>query len=213
VYYGGFIGGAITASCAFSIFLGTVMAVYERDLKQLIAYSAISNFGIIALGLCGDEALGAATLLYMYIYIFNLVYLFAILMSMHYSLGPLEGVIDVVKLRFTSHYGIIVMVCLFSLAGLPPLPGFFAKYLIIVELINQEFIAFAVFILVSNIVTFAYYIRLLRLAYVSTDKLDLVVRGAANKPLAHFTLFIIIVLALILILSIWWYIEAFLILK
>jgi NADH-quinone oxidoreductase subunit N len=159
-----------------SIAVGSISALFERDLKRLIAYSAIANIGIMGTGLCGDIFMQTSVTLYLVIYIFNSVQLFVLLLSMHYMFGSMEGVTDVIKPRSAPYYGVIVTVCLYPLAGLPPFPGSIAKSFIITTLIEQgkEFVAW--YILIRSIITCVYYIRLLRLCMMSTEKKDLYIQ-------------------------------------
>jgi NADH-quinone oxidoreductase subunit N len=150
--------------CALlSIIVGSLGAINQTKIKRLLAYSAIGHMGFMLIGLSTGALDGLfATFIYIIIYMITSFNTFAFVLSFTSSnstsfisqLGGLSRLNPVLAFTFTLG--------LFSMAGIPPLAGFFSKYLVLLSAFHQQlyFVAF-IAILFSVIASF-YYIRLIR---------------------------------------------------
>src|SRR5690606_38696014 len=113
-----------------SMILGSVAAIAQRNMKRLMAYSSIGHVGFALVGLAaGNEAGIRGVAVYMAIYLFMTVGSFAIILAMRVNGRAVEGVEDLAGLSKTNPMLALAMaILMFSMAGIPPLAGFFAKF-------------------------------------------------------------------------------------
>ena len=121
-----------------SMALGAVAALGQKNIKRLMAYSSIGHMGYALLGLAAGTALGVrGVLIYMAIYVFTNLGVFACIQAMRRGGKPVEAIADLAGLARTNPKLALVFSMLFlSLAGLPPLAGFFAKFYIFLAAIQ-----------------------------------------------------------------------------
>ena len=130
-----------------SMFLGAFAAIGQTDLKRLLAYSSIAHMGYALIGLAAGTEFGVQSVLeYMTIYITMNIGVFAIVMSMQQD-G--QSVTEIASLKMISETdpgkAIALVILLFSLAGIPPMLGFFAKFEVLRAAINAELFIFSGF--------------------------------------------------------------------
>jgi NADH-quinone oxidoreductase subunit N len=149
-----------------SIGIGSIGALYQVKIKRLLAYSTIANMGYILLGLCTMSFIGVfASLYYFFIYILILIQIFSILINFRYN-GSFLKFKTLIEFASISHANFILsfflIFALFSLAGLPPLVGFFGKLFLFLSLIIKGYYYIALYVVLFSVVTCIYYIRLIR---------------------------------------------------
>jgi NADH-quinone oxidoreductase subunit N len=155
-----------------SMFLGAVAAIGQSNLKRLMAYSSIGHVGFILAGLAiaTPQSLGAV-LVYLVIYVFMNIGVFACIMSLNRNGVYFENISDLSGL--SKHHPLIA-ICLtiltFSLAGIPPLAGFFAKFYIFLAIIQQKIYYLAVVGLLSAVIAAFYYLRIIKVIYFDAAK-------------------------------------------
>jgi NADH-quinone oxidoreductase subunit N len=155
-----------------SMFLGAVAAIGQSNLKRLMAYSSIGHVGFILAGLAiaTPESL-SAVLVYLVIYVFMNIGVFACIMSLNRNGVYFENISDLSGL--SKHHPLIA-ICLtiltFSLAGIPPLAGFFAKFYIFLAIIQQKIYYLAVVGLLSAVIAAFYYLRIVKVIYFDAAK-------------------------------------------
>ena len=145
-----------------SIIIGSIGALYQITIKRLFAYSAIVNMGYMVLSLCTLEgSLKFITFYYLFIYILMSINLFAILMVIRRYPSKLK-LRHLVEFVSVSHSNFILSIlcafCLLSLAGVPPLAGFFGKFFIFLGLISKGYYFLALFGVLFSVLTCVYYI-------------------------------------------------------
>jgi NADH-quinone oxidoreductase subunit N len=150
-----------------SMALGSVAAIGQRDLKRLMAYSSIAHMGYALIGLAAGGAAGVqAMLLYMAIYTVMNVGTFAFILSLEHEGRP---VTDIARLnqfaRAEPGKALAVLVLMFSLAGVPPFLGFFAKYAVLLAAIDAGMVWLAVVGVIASVVGAYYYLRIVFLMY------------------------------------------------
>jgi len=153
--------------CAiFSIFIGSIGAIYQTKIKRLIAYSAIANVGFILLAISTISYDGVfAACYYFIIYIMTSVQIFYILCIVRRQISHLKikNIVEFVSLSHTNFImSFLFVFSLLSFAGIPPFVGFFGKLLVFYALIvNGQYILALLGVLFS-VLTCVYYIRLIR---------------------------------------------------
>ena len=150
-----------------SMFLGAVAAIGQTDIKRLMAYSSIAHMGYALVGLASGTAQGVeAMLIYMTIYVVMNVGTFAFILSMERD-G--RHVTDIAGLHMLSERApgtaLAMLVLLFSLAGVPPMLGFFAKYGVLLAAVDAGLTWLAVAGVVASVIGAYYYLRLIFFMY------------------------------------------------
>jgi NADH-quinone oxidoreductase subunit N len=157
----------IWAISVASMVLGAFAAINQRNIKRLMAYSSIGHVGYALIGLAAGNALGVrGILIYLTIYLFMNVGTFAIIISMRRGGRPVEGIDDLAGLSRTQPAMALALgIFMFSLAGIPPLAGFFAKLYIFMAAIDSGLNVLAVIGVVASVVGAYYYVRIVKLMY------------------------------------------------
>jgi NADH-quinone oxidoreductase subunit N len=158
-----------------SIALGNITAIAQSNLKRMLAYSAIAHMGFMLLGLLsgqidgnwrsGVDAYGAA-LFYMIVYAIMTVGAFGMLLHLSRSGVEIENLEDVRGLnRRNPWYAFLMMVIMFSLAGIPPTAGFYAKLAVFQAAVAAGHVWLAVAAVLLSLVGAFYYLRVVKLMY------------------------------------------------
>jgi len=174
--FGGVIGDwsqVIALLAVLSMALGAVAAIGQRDIKRLMAYSSIAHMGFALMGLAaGTEAGVQAMLIYMAIYLAMNVGTFAFILSMNRDGQP---VTDIRSLNFYARRepgrALAMMVLLFSLAGVPPLVGFFGKFYVLAAAVEAGLVWVAIAGVIASVVGAFYYLRIVYYMYFG-DEVD-----------------------------------------
>jgi NADH-quinone oxidoreductase subunit N len=150
-----------------SMALGAVAALGQKNIKRLMAYSSIGHMGYALLGLAAGTALGArGVLIYLAIYVFTNLGVFACIQAMRRGGKSVESMSDLSGLARTNPKLALVFSMLFlSLAGLPPLAGFFAKFYIFLAAIQAHLVWPAVLGVLASAIGLVYYLRLVKIMY------------------------------------------------
>ena len=155
-----------------SMILGAVAAIGQKNLKRLIAYSSISHMGYALAGLTTGTNDGIqSTLIYLIIYLIMNLAFFSCLLMLKRDDIYYENVQDLSGL--SKKHPILAfcfLIVLFSLAGIPPLAGFFAKFYIFMSVIEQSMYFLAVIGLLSTVVAAFYYLRIIKIIYFDPEK-------------------------------------------
>lgn len=154
-----------------SITVANVFAIRQQNLKRFLAFSSISQAGYILLAIISGTALGMASLVY-----FVLVYMFSNLAAF--------GVLSVIeqqtkKVQMSDYDGLyktnpklsfVMMLALFSLAGIPPFAGFFSKFFIFSAAIEQGFYVLVFIALLNTIISLYYYLLVVKAMYINANE-------------------------------------------
>lgn len=181
---------------ALSMLLGAFAAIAQSNIKRLMAYSSIGHVGYALIGLAaGTEEGVRGILIYLAIYLAMNVGTFAIILSMRQKDRMVEGVQDLAGLAKT-HPGMALLLAafMFSLAGVPPLAGFFGKFYIFMAAINAQLYVLAVLGVLSSVVGAYYYLRVVKLMYFdeAAEPLAKPVRGELGAVMTVTGLFTIL---------------------
>ncbi len=150
-----------------SMALGAFAAIGQRNIKRLMAYSSIGHMGYALIGLDADSAQGVqGVLIYMSIYVSMTLGTFAVILSMRRNGKLVENIGDLAGLSRTHPTMAFMMaMLLFSLAGIPPLAGFFAKFYVFLAAINAGLYGLAVVGVLTSVVGAYYYLAIVKLMY------------------------------------------------
>ena len=152
-----------------SIIIGTFGAVYQSKIKRLIAYSTISHMGFVIIGFSLNNFLGYfAFIFYLFTYIIILIGFFAFLLSVQKASNfkSLKYIYELKSLKESKSFlSYLMMIILFSNAGVPPFLGFFAKFFIFLALINSKYYFLCFLIIILSIISTIYYLRLIRFLF------------------------------------------------
>ena len=150
-----------------SMLLGSFAAIGQRNIKRLIAYSSIGHVGFALMGLSSGSDIGVSSVVtYMIIYATMTLGIFACILSMQTSKGMTENIDDLSGLFSTNPImALMLTILLFSLAGIPPLAGFWAKYFVFSAAIESGLYPLAIVGVISGVVAAFYYLRLIKLMW------------------------------------------------
>jgi NADH-quinone oxidoreductase subunit N len=150
-----------------SMALGAVAAIGQSNIKRLMAYSSIANMGYILIGLATGTAQGVeGVLVYLAIYLVTNIGVFACILGMRRGDHMVENISDLSGLaQSRPGYAFVFSMLMFSLAGIPPLAGFFAKFYIFLAAIRAGLYPLAVIGVVASVVGAYYYLRIVKIIY------------------------------------------------
>lgn len=157
-----------------SMVIGVLGALYQQNIKRFFAYSAISHIGYILIGICSGTIFGIqGLLLYMFFYIVMNLNIFSIILSLRQTqinsnIITIKNIDQVVGLfRSNSVLAITFALILFSIAGIPPLAGFYSKFFLFLAAIESELYLLAIVSVIFSVIAAFYYIRFIRLMFFS----------------------------------------------
>jgi len=150
-----------------SMALGSFAAIGQKNIKRLMAYSSIGHMGFALVGLAAGTAEGAqGVLVYIAIYVAMTLGSFAVILTMKRNGQPLENISDFAGLSRTNPMvAFFFAMLLFSLAGIPPLAGFFAKWYVFVAAIKANLFTLAVIGVLTSVVGAYYYLSIVKVMY------------------------------------------------
>ena len=150
-----------------SMALGAFAAIGQTNIKRLMAYSSIGHMGFALVGLAaGTEAGVDGVIIYMLIYLAMTLGTFACIMAMRRRDGITEEISDLAGLGSSNPaLATVLTILMFSLAGIPPMAGFFGKYFVFVAAIEADLIALAVLGVLASVVGAFYYLRVIKIIW------------------------------------------------
>jgi NADH-quinone oxidoreductase subunit N len=190
----------IIVTSILSMALGGFAAIAQTNIKRLMAYSSIGHVGYALVGLAAGSEDGVRGLLvYMAIYLAMNVGTFACILCMRVNGRAVEGIRDLAGLSKTNPMmALVLAVFMFSMAGIPPLAGFFGKLFVFQAALEAGLYTLAVIGVLTSVVAAFYYLRIVKLMYFDdpVEKLDrpigrdiAVVLGATSLFTAFFFIF------------------------
>tara|TARA_B100000401_G_scaffold434289_1_gene374165 strand:- start:5 stop:1201 length:1197 start_codon:yes stop_codon:yes gene_type:complete len=159
-----------------SMLFGAIAAIGQKNIKRLIAYSSISHIGYTLAGLTTGSNDGIqSSIIYITIYVIMNLALFSCLLMLKRNNKYYENIEDLSGLsRNHPLLSLSFLIILFSLAGIPPLAGFFAKFYVFMAVLEQSMYFLAIVGLLSTVIAAFYYLRIIKIIYFDreTDKFD-----------------------------------------
>jgi NADH-quinone oxidoreductase subunit N len=160
-------GQVIALLSVLSMFVGAIAAIGQRDIKRLMAYSSIAHMGFALIGLAAGTVVGVeAMLIYMAIYVSMNIGTFAFILSMEKD-GRAVTTIDSLNMlsKRAPLQALAMLVLLFSLAGVPPMLGFFGKFYVLQAAVNADMTWLAVAGALASVIGAFYYLRIVFYMY------------------------------------------------
>jgi len=157
----------VVAVSIASMILGALAAISQTNIKRLMAYSSIGHIGYALIGLAAGSEEGVRGIgIYMAIYLFMNLGTFACILCMRQKERMVEGIEDLKGLSKTNPMmALALAIFMFSMAGIPPLAGFFGKLYVFLAAIEAELYTLAVIGVLSSVIGAFYYLRIVKLMY------------------------------------------------
>ena len=155
-----------------SIFVGAFGALLQKNIKRLMAYSAISNIGYIFLALSLGSQLGLeASLIYITVYSISSIGVFTFILSMEKDNIMLDEIASFSGLsKSNPFFAVCLSILLLSMAGLPPLAGFIAKFYVFKAVVISGYMWIAVIGIIGSVISAYYYLNIIKVMYL--DELE-----------------------------------------
>jgi proton-translocating NADH-quinone oxidoreductase chain N len=180
LYEGLFYWQSIALLCSFlSIIVGTLKALQQNKIKRFLAFSSISHVGFLLLGFATGTFIGLQSLLfYLVIYTIMILNIWSILISLEIKnkkyrqiryINDLQGLVKTDPLLAYTF-----AINMFSMAGIPPLAGFFAKFYILFTGLESSFNLLVIFSILLSVVSAFYYIRFIKIIFFDVEKVGLI---------------------------------------
>ena len=156
------------ASMVFAAFA----AIAQKNIKRLMAYSSIGHVGYALIGLaCGTSQGVSSLVIYLSIYLIMNIGVFSFILSMKNKGEYYENISDLSGLYKTHpYYSVVITILMFSLAGIPPLAGFFGKFYIFIAAIESNLLLLAIVGILASVVGAFYYLRIIKVIYFDESK-------------------------------------------
>ena len=150
-----------------SMALGAFAAIGQKNIKRLMAYSSIAHMGFALVGLAANNEAGVrGVVIYMAIYLVMTLGTFAFILAMRRRDGNVEQISDLSGLSTTNPVmATILTILMFSLAGIPPLAGFWAKWYVFLAAIDAKLYALAIIGVLCSVVGAYYYLRIIKIMW------------------------------------------------
>ncbi|MEM9755264.1 MAG: NADH-quinone oxidoreductase subunit NuoN [Pseudomonadota bacterium] len=172
--FGGIVGDwqqIVAFLSVVSMFLGAIAAIGQTDFKRLMAYSSISHMGFALMGLAAGSAQGVESMLiYMAIYIVMNIGVFAFILSMEREGRHITEITALNRYATAEPLRALAILCLmFSLAGVPPLLGFFGKYAVLLAAVEAGLSWLALAGVIASVIGAYYYLRIVYFMYFGSE--------------------------------------------
>lgn len=154
-----------------SMVIGNLFALRQENIKRFLAFSSIAQAGYILLGIMAASAMGmAATKYFILIYIFSNLAAFGVVSTIAASTGK-ENISDYRGLYQTNpKLGLLMLLSMFSLAGMPPVAGFFGKFFLLMSAAGAGFYIIVLIATLNMIISLYYYLRIVKTMFIDTTE-------------------------------------------
>jgi NADH-quinone oxidoreductase subunit N len=151
--------------------IGNLFAIRQQNLKRFLAFSSISQAGYILLGLIGGNQLGMASVIYyVLVYIFSNLGAFGVVAAISNATGK-ENIDDYNGLYHTNpRLSLIMTLALFSLAGIPPVAGFFGKFFLFTAAAQKGFYLLVLIAVLNTIISLFYYLLVVKAMFINKNE-------------------------------------------
>ncbi len=173
-----------------SLIFGSIAALNQNNIKRLLAYSSISHMGFILIGILTANELGIKSAqLYISVYMVNILAFFTCLLCLKNKVNGffLENINNYSGLlKKNSFLSFSFAIFLFSLAGLPPLSGFFGKLYILISAVESDLYLLAVIAVITSIISAFYYLRIIKVMFFDKPTNDIYINISVTSKLIIF---------------------------
>ncbi len=171
---------ALSLTTVFSITIGNLFALRQTNLKRFLAFSSIAQAGFILLGMISGSNLAMGSVLYfIFIYIFSNLAAFGVLGILHHQNGK-DSILDLSGLYKRNPFlGIVMVLAMLSLAGVPPTAGFFGKFFLLNSAMSKGYYLITAIAVLNMIISLYYYLRIVRIIFTdATEEQSLITAGS-----------------------------------
>lgn len=182
-----------------SMALGSFAAIAQRNIKRMMAYSSIGHMGFALVGVAAGSVAGMkGVMIYMAIYVLMTLGVFAAILQMRRGDTQVEDIYELAGLaRHDKTMAFLLAMLMFSLAGVPPLAGFFAKWYVFSAAVEAHLYGLAVVGVLLSVVSAFYYLRIVKVMYFDDP-------AAAFTPRAPSALWVFVITSVAIVLfSVW----------
>jgi len=157
----------LIALSVLSLAIGNVIAIAQTNFKRMLAYSTISHVGFILLGILSGTANGfASAMFYTITYAITSSVAFGVLLLLNRKGSEAENIADLTGLNDTHPwYAAMLAIAMFSMAGVPPTVGFYAKLSVLQSVVQIDLVWLAVFAVLFSVIGLFYYLRVIKVMY------------------------------------------------
>ena len=159
--------GMLVVLSLLSMVLGNLIAIAQSNIKRMLAYSTIANMGFMLMGFLAADPNGySAAMFYVVAYVLTSLASFGVVLLLSREGFEADRLDDFRGLnRRSPWWAFVMLIVMFSLAGVPPTLGFYAKFAVIEAAVNQGFVWLAVVAVLTSVVGAFYYLRVVKLMY------------------------------------------------
>ena len=180
--------GMLVVLSLLSMIVGNVIAIAQTNIKRMLAYSTIANMGYMLMGFLAADLNGlSAALFYAISYVLTSLASFGVVLLLTREGFEADRLDDFKGLNQRSPWwAFIMLLVMFSLAGIPPTVGFYAKFAVIEAAVNAQFVWLAVAAVLTSVIGAFYYLRIVKLMYFDdpVDRAEIEARGDARALLS-----------------------------
>ena len=168
-----------------SMGVGNLLAIAQRNFKRMLAYSTIAHMGFMLLGLLSISAGGyAASMFYVTVYALMSMGAFGSIILLVSAHGESDNLSDLAGLAKRSPwFALILLVLMFSMAGVPPFAGFWAKWFVLKEVIVADYVWLAGLAVVFSLIGAYYYLRIVKIMYFDEPQTSQAIEASADLKL------------------------------
>jgi NADH-quinone oxidoreductase subunit N len=168
-----------------SMIIGNVVAIAQTNIKRMLAYSTISHIGFILLGLISGSAEGyAASMFYALVYSLMSMGGFGMIILLSRQGFEADNIDDYKGLsKRNPWYALMMLILMFSMAGIPPLIGFYAKLTVIKSIVDVNLISIAIVAVLMSVIGAFYYLRIIKVMYFDTPEQHQVLEAPVDMQL------------------------------
>ena len=173
--------------CILSLLIGAYGAITQTVIKRLLAFSSINHIGFILLSILSFKFLSQGIFFfYLLIYLVTNFGVFSVLLTLRNSSGELKLISDLSGLKtHNKTKAIALLVLFFSLAGIPPFAGFFAKFFILSASMNESFIYLSLIAVLSSVIAAFYYLRVIKNMFFNEGEKNLIQNSMFYNSLTY----------------------------
>ncbi len=174
--------GMLIVLAVLSMTIGNLVAIAQTDLKRMLAYSTIANMGYLLVGFVAADRNGfSSAMFYAIAYVLTSVASFGVILMLSRAGFESSKIDDFKGLNQRSPWwAFIMLIVMFSLAGVPPTIGFYAKFSVIEAAVSQGFVWLAVVAVMASLVGAFYYLRIVKVMYFDEPASDAAIDSRAD---------------------------------
>lgn len=165
-----------------SLFVGNIFALTQSNVKRLLGYSAIAHVGFIFFAFVGSNSNNfSIAMFYIFVYVFSSLGVFSVVIALSSKIKEAQFISDFNGLGLIYPvFGIVMAIFLFSLAGIPPTAGFYAKFFVLKNLISYGYVELVIFILLLSVIGAYYYLKIIKAIFFNKSNDSVEVFGVSN---------------------------------